>query len=95
MKFVCREMHAEGTGPTPGGNECRCALWQATAAPTNGTTAASQAGVPGEGRPLVGQLLGHRRHRTTNRHVHLDEATVGHSAERVALAVKRRRRARR
>ena len=38
------------------------------------TTAASQAVMAGENLPLVGKLLGHRRHRTTAGYAHLADA---------------------
>ena len=36
---------------------------------------------------VAGRLLGHRQASTTNRYVHLDDATLSQAAERVALAV--------
>ena len=46
-------------------------------------TAASQAVMAGENLPLVGKLLGHRRHRTTAGYAHLDDAHLVEAAERV------------
>ena len=46
-------------------------------------TAASQAIMTGENLPLVGKLLGHRRHRTTAGYAHLDDAHLVEAAERV------------
>ncbi|MDE0407845.1 MAG: site-specific integrase, partial [Alphaproteobacteria bacterium] len=48
---------------------------------------ASHAVMNGESLHVAGRLLGHRRASTTNRYVHLDDATLGEAAERVALAV--------
>ena len=46
-------------------------------------TAASQAVMAGENLPLVGKLLGHRRHRATADYAHLDDAHLVAAAERV------------
>ena len=46
-------------------------------------TAASQAVMSGENLPLVGKLLGHRRHRTTAGYAHLADAHLVEAAERV------------
>ena len=46
-------------------------------------TAASQAVMAGENLPLVGKLLGHRRHRTTAGYAHLDDAHLVEAAEKV------------
>ena len=46
-------------------------------------TAASQAVMAGENLPLVGKLLGHRRHRTTAGYAHLADAHLVEAAERV------------
>ena len=51
---------------------------------------ASHAVMNGESLHVAGRLLGHRRASTTNRYVHLDDATLGEAAERVALAVQRK-----
>ncbi len=51
---------------------------------------ASHAVMNGESLHVTGRLLGHRRASTTNRYVHLDDATLGQAAERVALAVERK-----
>ncbi len=51
---------------------------------------ASHAVMNGESLHVAGRLLGHRRASTTNRYVHLDDATLGEAAERVALAVARK-----
>ncbi len=51
---------------------------------------ASHAVMNGESLHVAGRLLGHRRASTTNRYVHLDDATLGEAAERVALAVGRK-----
>ena len=48
---------------------------------------ASHAVVNGESLHVAGRLLGHRRATTTNRYVHLDDATLSPAAERVALAI--------
>ena len=49
----------------------------------------------GESLHVAGRLLGHRRASTINRYVHLDDATLGEAAERVAgaiaAAIRRRR----
>ena len=46
-------------------------------------TAASQAVMSGENLPLVGKLLGHRRHRTTAGYAHLADARLVEAAEKV------------
>ena len=45
---------------------------------------ASHAVMSGESLHVAGRLLGHRRASTTNRYVHLDDATLSRAAERVA-----------
>ena len=50
-------------------------------------TAASQAVMAGENLPLVGKLLGHRRHRTTAGYAHLDDAHLVEAAEKVGAAI--------
>jgi len=44
----------------------------------------------GESLHVAGCLMGHRRATTTNRFVHLDDATLGQAAERVAVAIQGR-----
>ena len=51
---------------------------------------ASHAVMNGESLHVAGRLLGHRRASTTNRYVHLDDATLGQAAERVAAAIERK-----
>ena len=51
---------------------------------------ASHAVMNGESLHVAGHLLGHRRASTTNRYVHLDDATLSQAADRVALAVERK-----
>ena len=46
-------------------------------------TAASQAVMAGENLPLVGKLLGHRRHRTTAGYAHLADGRLVDAAEKV------------
>ena len=46
-------------------------------------TAASQAVMAGENLPLVGKLLGHRRHRTTAAYAHLADRHLVEAAEKV------------
>ena len=53
-------------------------------------TAASQAVMAGENLPLVGKLLGHRRHRTTAGYAHLDDVHLVEAAERVGRIIARR-----
>ena len=48
---------------------------------------ASHAVMNGESLHIAGRLLGHRCASSTSRYVHLDGATLGRAAERVALAV--------
>ena len=48
---------------------------------------ASHAVMNGESLHIAGRLLGHRRASTTNRYVHLDDATLSEAAERVAVAI--------
>ena len=50
-------------------------------------TAASQAVMAGENLPLVGKLLGHRRHRTTAGYAHLDDAHLVEAAEKVGSII--------
>ncbi len=51
---------------------------------------ASHAVMNGESLHVAGRLLGHRRASTTNRYVHLDDATLSQAAERVAVAIERK-----
>ena len=51
---------------------------------------ASHAVMNGESLYTTGRLLGHRSPTTTNRYAHLDDATLGKAAERVAVAVQRK-----
>ena len=46
-------------------------------------TAASQAVMSGENLPLVGKLLGHRRHRTTAGYAHLADGHLVDAAEKM------------
>ena len=50
-------------------------------------TAASQAVMAGENLPLVGKLLGHRRHRTTAGYAHLSDAHLIEAAEKVGAVI--------
>ncbi len=50
-------------------------------------TAASQAVMASENLPLVGKLLGHRRHRTTASYAHLADAHLVEAAEKVGCAI--------
>ena len=50
-------------------------------------TAASQAVMAGENLPLVGKLLGHRRHRTTAGYTHLADAHLVEVAEKVGNVI--------
>ena len=50
-------------------------------------TAASQAVMAGENLPLVGRLLGHRRHRTTAGYAHLADAHLVEAAEKVGSVI--------
>ena len=52
-------------------------------------SAASQAIMAGENLPLVGKILGHRRHRTTAGYAHLDDAHLVEAAERVGVLISR------
>ena len=49
---------------------------------------ASHAVMNGESLHVAGRLLGHRRASTTNRYVHLDDATLSQAAERVTMAIR-------
>ena len=51
---------------------------------------ASHAVMNGESLHVAGRLLGHRRASTTNRCVHLDDATLREASERVAGAIERK-----
>ena len=44
----------------------------------------------GESLHVSGRLLGHRRASTTNRYIHLDDATLSEAAERMAVATQRK-----
>ena len=48
---------------------------------------ASHGVMNGESLHVAGRLLGHRRATTTNRYVHLDDATLSQAAERVAASI--------
>ena len=50
-------------------------------------TAASQAVMAGENVPLVGKLLGHRRHRTTAGYAHLADAHLVEAAKQVGRII--------
>ena len=50
----------------------------------------SHAVMNGESLHVAGRLLGHRRATTTNRYVHLDDATLSQAAQRVAVAIERK-----
>ena len=50
-------------------------------------TAASQAVMAGENLPLVGKLLGHRRHRTTAGYAHLADGHLVDAAEKVGSTI--------
>ena len=50
-------------------------------------TAASQAIMAGENLPLVGKILGHRRHRTTAGYAHLADAHLVEAAEKVGSII--------
>ena len=52
-------------------------------------TAASQAVMSGENLPLVGKILGHRRHRTTAGYAHLADAHLVEAADMVGKIVAR------
>ena len=52
-------------------------------------TAASQAVMSGENLPLVGKLLGHRRHRTTAGYAHLADGHLVDAAEKVGAFIAR------
>lgn len=51
---------------------------------------ASHAVMSGESLYTTGRLLGHRSPTTTNRYAHLDDATLGGAAERIAAEVRRK-----
>ena len=50
-------------------------------------TAASQAVMSGENLPLVGKLLGHRRHETTAGYAHLADGHLVKTAEKVGRII--------
>ena len=50
-------------------------------------TAASQAVMAGENLPLVGKLLGHRRHRTTAGYAHVADGHLAETAERIGCLI--------
>ena len=51
---------------------------------------ASHAVMNGENLHVAGRLLRHRRPSTTNRYVHLDDATLTQAADRVAVGIQRK-----
>ena len=51
---------------------------------------ASHAVMNGESLHVAGRLLGHRRASTTNRYVHLDDATLSQAAERAAETIQQK-----
>lgn len=51
---------------------------------------ASHAVMNGENLHVAGRLPGHRRASTTNRYVHLDDATLSQAGERLAVAIQRK-----
>ena len=55
--------------------------------PNKRHTAASQAVMSGENLPLVGKLLGHRRHRTTANYAHVADAHLIAAAEKVGSII--------
>ena len=83
--------HAEG-----GGQSRLTASWRAVCQEANlgrlrlhdlRHTAASQAVMAGENLPLVGKILGHRRHRTTAGYAHLADAHLVETAEKVGSII--------
>ena len=52
-----------------------------------GTAVPSRALAPGEGLPIIGRLLGHRREETTARYAHLARDSIRDSAERIAVSI--------
>ena len=48
---------------------------------------ASRALALGEGLPIIGRLLSHRRVETTTRYAHLARASVRQSADRIAVSI--------
>ena len=50
-------------------------------------TAASHAVMSGENLPLVGKLLGHRRHRTTADYTHLADEHLVEAAEKIGRII--------
>ena len=50
-------------------------------------TAASQAVMAGENLPLIGKLLGHRKHRTTAGYAHVADAHLVEAAEKVGVMI--------
>ena len=66
----------------------------ASACMTCGHTAACQSVMSAENLPLVGKLLGHRRHRTTGGHAHLADGHFVAATEQVngIISVERRMR---
>ena len=50
----------------------------------------SHAVMSGESLHVAGRLLGHRPANTTNRYVHLDDATLSQTSERIAIAIERK-----
>ena len=50
-------------------------------------TAASQAVMAGENLPVVGKLLGYRRHRTTESYAYLEDGHLVEAAEKIGMVI--------
>ena len=61
--------------------------WSTPTAAASILRSPSQAVMAGKNLPLVGKLLGHRRHRTTAGYAHLDDAHLVEAAERVGSTI--------
>ena len=65
----------------------QAAVWRLSRQRHSRHTAASQAVMSGENLPLVGKLLGHRRHSTTAGYAHLADAHLVEAAERIGSRI--------
>ena len=66
---------------------CMAQEWRLSRAQDRRHTAASHAVMSGENLPLVGKLLGHRRHQTTAGYAHLADGHLVETAENVGSLI--------
>ena len=82
--------------PKAGGKPASVACWRALCADAKlgrlrlhdlRHTAASHAVMSGENLPVVGQLLGHQRHRTTAGYAHIADKHLIEAVEKVGILI--------